>query len=88
VSNVDGLTALGLRAGENARWRRRDNERWSTGRIAALEGDGSIRLIDNKGATVSLPVSSIEVNKFGRRGAAGWEPASSRGARTEQLGLL
>lgn len=88
MTNVDGLTALGLRAGERARWRRRENERWSTGRVSALEADGSIRLIDDKGATVSLSLERVEVSKAGPRGAAGWEPASSRGARTEQLGLL
>ncbi len=88
MTNVDGLTALGLRAGESARFRRRDNERWSTGRVAALENDGSVRVIDDKGATLSFPVDRIEVAKSGPRGAAGWEPASSRGARTEQLGLL
>ncbi len=82
------LTGIGLRAGEAARWRRRPNERWSTGRISAMESDGSVRVIDDKGATLSLPVDRIEVGKLGRRGAAGWEPASSRGARTEQLGLL
>ena len=84
----DRLAAIGLRAGEAARWKRKANERWSTGRVAALEADGSLRVIDDKGATLSLPIDRIEVGKPGRRGAAGWEPASARGARTEQLGLL
>ena len=82
------LIALGLRTGETARWRRRTNERWSTGRVAALETDGSVRVIDDKGATLSLPLDLVEVGKTGLRGAAGWEPASARSARTEQLGLL
>ncbi|MEY2468073.1 MAG: hypothetical protein QOF21_771 [Actinomycetota bacterium] len=47
-----------------------------------------MRVIDNKGATLSLPIERIEVGKTGFRGAAGWEPASARGARIEQLGLL
>jgi hypothetical protein len=88
VSSRDALTEIGLRADERARWRRRENERWSTGRIAAREADGSVRVIDDKGATLSIPVERIEVGKTGQRGAAGWEPASARGARTEQLGLL
>jgi hypothetical protein len=88
VNSPDQLTVLGLRAGEPARWRRRPNERWSTGRISAIEADGSVRVIDNKGATLSLPIERIEVGKTGFRGAAGWEPASARGARIEQLGLL
>lgn len=82
------LTALGLTAGEKARWKRRDNERWSTGRVVAIEKDGSVRVIDDKRATLSIPLDRLEVTKPGRRGAAGWEPASVRGARTEQLGLL
>ena len=84
----DELTRLGLRAGEAARWKRKANERYSTGRLAGVEADGSIRVIDEKGATVSIPLDRLEVGKTGPRGAAGWEPASTRGARTEQLGLL
>ncbi len=82
------LIALGLRAGEATRWKRKPNERYSTGRLAGVEADGSIRVIDGKGATVSIPLDRLEVGKSGPRGAAGWEPASTRSARTEQLGLL
>jgi hypothetical protein len=85
---LSDLAQLGLRAGEAARWRRRPNERWSTGRVAALENDGSIRVIDDKGANLSLPVDRVEVGRTGQRGKSGWEPASERAARTEQLGLL
>ena len=84
MSDADALTALGLRAGETARFRRRDNERWSTGRLVAVEGDGSIRVVDDKGATLSLPIGRIEV----RRSKSSWEQATARAARTEQLGLL
>lgn len=84
----DALTQLGLHEGERARFRRRSTERWSQVRLVGIELDGSIRVIDSKGATLSLPIDQIEVAKKGQRGAAGWEPASARGARTEQLGLL
>jgi hypothetical protein len=80
----DELVARGLRAGEAARFRRRDNERWSKGRLAAVESDGSLRVIDDKGATLSLAIDRVEV----RKGRASWEPASARASRTEQLGLL
>lgn len=76
--------ALGLRVGEPARFRRRDSERWSKGRLTGVETDGSLRVIDDKGATLSLPVASVEV----RRGKSSWEPATARASRTEQLGLL
>lgn len=88
ASKADDLTRLGLRKDEPARWKRKANERWSVGRLAGVEADGSIRVIDEKGATMSIPLDRLEVGKTGPRGAAGWEPASTRGARTEQLGLL
>ena len=80
----DGLLALGLRAGEAARFRRRENERWNKCRLAGVEADGSLRVIDDKGATLSLRVEQIEV----RKGKSSWEPAAARAERTEQLGLL
>jgi hypothetical protein len=79
----DELLARGLRAGETARFRRRANERWSQGRLAGVEADGSLRVIDDKGATLSLPIDRIEVRK-----GKSWEPAANRASRTEQLGLL
>ena len=86
--SADDLAQRGLRAGEKARWKRRANERWSTGRISTVESDGSIRVIDDKGANLSLPIDRIEVGRRGQRGANSWEPAAARAARTEQLGLL
>ena len=78
------LIAIGLREGEAARFRRRDNERWSKGRLAGVESDGSLRVIDGKGATLSLGIDRVEV----RKGKSAWEPATARASRTEQLGLL
>jgi hypothetical protein len=80
----DALVALGLRSGETARFRRRENERWSKGKLAGVETDGSLRLIDDKGATLSLPIERVEV----RKGKSAWEPAAARAGRTEQLGFL
>jgi hypothetical protein len=80
----DALVALGLRPGEVARFRRRGKERWSQGRLAGVESDGSLRVIDDKGATLSLPVDRVEV----RKGKSSWEPVAARAERTEQLGLL
>lgn len=87
-SAADALVALGLRPGELARFRRRESERWSKGRLAGVESDGSVRLIDDKGATLSLPIFQVEVVRTGQRGKRGWEPAEARASRTEQLGLL
>jgi hypothetical protein len=76
--------AVGLKAGESVRWRRRANERWSTGRLVGIESDGSLRVVDDKGAARSLAIESVEV----KRSKTSWEPASARAERTEQLGLL
>jgi hypothetical protein len=81
---TDELLAIGLRAGEAARFRRQGKERWSPGRVAGVESDGSLRVIDDKGATLSLPRERVEV----RKGKSSWEPAVARAERTEQLGLL
>ena len=88
MSDADGLLKLGLRAGEPARFRRRANERWSQGRLVGVEADGSVRVTDSKGATLSLPLDCIEVGHTSARGKRGWEPAAARATRTEQLGLL
>ena len=80
----DELLSRGLRTGEAARFRRRDNERWSKCRLAGVENDGSLRVIDDKGATLSLAIDRVEV----RKGKSSWEPAAARASRTEQLGLL
>lgn len=84
----DALVAIGLRAGESIRFRRRANERWAPARAMAVENDGSIRVADSRGAVLSLPASAIEVSVAGPRGAARWEPLAARAARTEQLPLL
>ena len=78
------LVAIGLRPNEAVRFRRRTSERWSKGRASGVEADGSLRIIDEKGATLSLPIERVEV----RRGRSSWEPAVDRAERTEQLGLL
>lgn len=88
---VDGhaeLVAIGLRAGERVRFRRRDRERWQEGVVVRREADGSVGLRDAKGAARAIPVECIEVRVFGPRGGRGWEPLTERAARTEQLRLL
>ncbi len=78
---------LGLTAGEAVRFRRRGS-RWQAGTVARLERDGSIGIIDAKGASRAISVERVEVRCTGQRGRKGWEPLAERAARTEQLRLL
>lgn len=80
-----GLAAIGLRAGEQVRFRRREGGRWELGAVIAVERDGSIGVRDSRGASRALPMERIEVRSFGPRGARTWEPLVDRASRTEQL---
>ena len=83
-----GLEALGLRAGDKVRFRRRAGGRWHVGVVRGREADGSLAISDEKGAARALPVDRVEVTAPGPRGARGWEPVAERAARTEQMRLL
>jgi hypothetical protein len=70
------------------RFRRHDGERWKAATVERLERDGSLGLRDPKGAARAIPLALVEVATTGPRGAAAWEPATERAARTEQLRML
>ncbi len=80
-----GLAAIGLRAGEQVRFRRREHGRWELGTVIAIERDGSIGVRDARGGARALPMARIEVRATGPRGARTWEPLADRASRTEQL---
>jgi len=88
VSADTDLTRLGLRRGEQVRFRRRDDERWKPATVERRERDGSVGLRDGRGAARAIPVERIEVRTTGPRGGTGWEPLAERAARIEQLKLL
>jgi len=79
---------LGLRVGERVRFHQPGRARWQTGVVRGIERDGSVRIVDAKGASRAVQVEQVEVRRAGPRGAAGWEPLEARAARTEQLTLL
>src|SRR5436190_13986041 len=83
---ITTLLDLGLRAGEQVRFRRPDRTRWQMGVVRRVERDGSIGIVDGNGASRSLPAAMVEVAKPGRRNA--WESVLERAARVEQLDLL
>ena len=82
------LARLGLRTGEEIRFRRLDRGRWQLGSVHRLESDGSIGVVDANGALRSVAPVNVEVKGAGARGAHKWEPLLDRAARSEQLGLL
>jgi hypothetical protein len=82
------LRDLGLKPGEPARFRRRDNERWKDATISRVERDGSIGLRDAKGASRAVPADLVEVRATGPRGGHGWEPVTERAKRAGQLDLF
>jgi len=84
----DDLDRVGLRVGEEVRFRRRAGAHWTPAVVERLERDGSVGLRDPKGAALAIPVGRIEVRTEGPRGGIGWEPLTDRLARTEQLRLL
>ena len=98
MTTSTGLDALGLRAGEEVRFRGYGAGHRQPGVVARRERDGSVSVIDGDGATRSLPPERIEVRCSGPRGGQGWEPLVTRMSRarpareavsgTEQLSLF
>ncbi|HVM01723.1 MAG TPA: hypothetical protein VM263_03560 [Acidimicrobiales bacterium] len=86
--STTALRAVGLEPGDAVRFRRRAGERWREGVAIRLERDGSVGLVDGKGAARAIPVERLEVGRPGRRGTLRWEPLADVAARDEQLGLF
>jgi hypothetical protein len=87
MASADELIGLGLRHGDRVRFRRGTGGRWHEGKAVGVERDGSVAIVDRKGAARSIALTSVEVRTTGPRGAALWEPLPERVARAEQLGL-
>jgi hypothetical protein len=81
------LAALGLRSGDQVRFRRRESERWKDAVVERREKDGSLGLRDDKGASRAIDLDLVEVRTTGPRGGVVWEPVAERAARTEQMPL-
>ncbi|MEN9804010.1 MAG: hypothetical protein RIS41_857 [Actinomycetota bacterium] len=82
------LRRLGLRPGEEVRFRRADRGRWQEGRISWVERDGSITVHDAHGAARSLRPERLEVRRPGRRGRPVWRPITEVAVTWEQLTLF
>lgn len=82
------LRSLGLRRGDQIRFRRNAGDRWLPGKVLGREADGSIDLRDVRGRSRAIPVEQIEVAERGPRGGRVWTPLPDIVARAEQLDLF
>lgn len=82
------LRSLGLKPGDQIRFRRNEGERWLPGKVMGREADGSIDLRDGRGRSRAIPVDQIEVAERGPRDGRVWTPLVAVVARTEQLDLF
>ena len=86
-SELSALQALGLRPGEQVRFRRADRGRWQLGAVQRLERDGSLRVADAVGSARTVPLAGVQVRAPRARGAGAWEPLAERSSRAVQLSL-
>ena len=82
------LRSLGLRPGDQIRFRRNAGDRWLPGKVMGREADGSVDLRDGRGRSRAIPIDQIEVAERGPRGGRIWTPLVDIVARTEQLDLF
>lgn len=85
---MEGLAPLGLKSGDQVRWRQSGGGRWRVGRVSHREHDGSVGVTDDKGLQRSFVVERLEVTTRGPRGGPAWEPLATRANRVEQLRLI
>lgn len=85
---VADLAGLGVVPGQRVRFREPHGGRWKEGRAAGVERDGSIGVIDAKGAARAIAPGRLEVRTAGRKGTARWEAMAVVVARSTQLDLF
>lgn len=86
-ADASALAALGLRRGEQVRFRRADRGRWQVGSVHRIERDGSLRVTDADGAARTVALAEVEVQVPGARRSPRWEAVAERAARAVQLTL-
>lgn len=86
-AETSALAALGLRRGEQVRFRRADRGRWQIGSVHRIERDGSLRITDADGAARTVALAQVEVHAPGSRRSPRWEAVADRAARAVQLSL-
>ena len=82
------LARLGLRMGEQIRFRRSERSRWTVGRVIGIEHDGSIAIRDPDGSARSLRAERVEIRRPGSRGRLRWCTVSDVAVTWEQLEMF
>ncbi|MEO1056724.1 MAG: hypothetical protein AAFY28_07405 [Actinomycetota bacterium] len=82
------LARLGLRPGEEIRFRRHERGRWIVGRVSGIATDGSVTLRDPDGSARSLRPERVEIRRPGSRGRLRWRVVSEVAVTWEQLELF
>lgn len=82
------LDTLGLRAGEQVRFKRLAGRRWQTGSVRRVETDGSITLHDSDGSARTHRPEEVMVRRPGSRGRLVWRYVSDVAVTWEQLALF
>jgi hypothetical protein len=73
----DQLAPLGLRHGDEVRWRRNEGEMWKTARVLGVNKDGSLALTEfHTGRTRAIPIACCEVSFRGPKGGKRWKPVT------------
>ncbi len=81
------LLEVGLRPGDQVRFRRVAGGAWKHARVERRERDGSIGVRDERGAARAITLDRLQVRTAGPRGGTAWEDVADRAARSEQLGI-
>jgi hypothetical protein len=84
-ADASALEGIGLRFGEQVRFRRADRARWQLGTVQRIERDGSLRVADTEGSARTVPLARVEVRARRPGGAVRWEPVADRSSRAVQL---
>lgn len=88
TSGGSWLRSVGLRPGDEVRFRRGDDGHWMPAKVMGRHSDGSIDLRDARARSRAIPIECIEVAERGPRGGRVWTPLTALEARTEQLDLF
>ncbi len=82
------LARLGLRSGEEIRFKRNNRGRYIVGKVECVEPDGSVTLRDPDGSARSLRAERLEIRRPGPHGRLRWRLVSEVAITWEQLELF
>jgi len=81
------MHSMGLRPGEEVRFRKPTGGRWLPARMHRVDPDGSLLLYDADGAARNIRPEQVEVRRPNGRGRLSWQVVSDVAVTWEQLAL-